>query len=235
MRLRELVAIKELGLEPRACVKGLNRGIRWVHTTELLDASRYLQGGELILTTGVWRTRRGAEDDFVSALVRARVCGLVYGLPKPHARLPRALIDACESHGLPLLEASFDLPFIAISKAVIDNFADEHRVALASALHRSDQLVSAVLNGNVTEGVLSVLARKDGLHPWLLEPDGSVVGSPQSSLEADLIGLVIRATRGAETFRSKSSHLMADGERHLLSSMVAPTTGSSSWRRVRLS
>ena len=119
---------------------------------------------------------------------------------KPHARLPRALIDACESHGLPLLEASFDLPFIAISKAVIDNFADEHRVALASALHRSDQLVSAVLNGNVTEGVLSVLARKDGLHPWLLEPDGSVVGSPQSSLEADLIGLVIRATRGAETF-----------------------------------
>jgi len=171
-----------------------------VHTTELLDASRYLQGGELILTTGVWRTRRGAEDDFVAALVRARVCGLVYGLPKPHARMPRALIDACESHGLPLLEASFDLPFIAISRAVIDNFADEHRVALASALHRSDQLVSAVLNGNVTEGVLSVLARKDGLHPWLLEPDGSVVGSSQSSLEADLIGLVIRATREGETF-----------------------------------
>ena len=54
MTVQELLNDPDLGL--RVVVDGaLDRPIRWVHTTELADPSRYLQGGELILTTGVWR------------------------------------------------------------------------------------------------------------------------------------------------------------------------------------
>jgi sugar diacid utilization regulator len=177
MRLRDLVSLRQLDLTVKAYEEGLDRRIRWVHTTELADASRYLQGGELILTTGLWRRRRGDDDRFVSVLARTGVCGLVYGLPKPGARTPAKLIEACRRHELPLLEASFDLPFISISKAVIDHFTDERQAALMSAIQRNEQLVNAMLEGNGGAGVVSVLARNRSLRPWLLNADGQVVAS----------------------------------------------------------
>ena len=50
MTVREL--LDDPALDLRVVVDGaLDRPIRWVHTTELADPTRYLQGGELILTT----------------------------------------------------------------------------------------------------------------------------------------------------------------------------------------
>src|SRR5262249_4684209 len=115
--LRDLLQLNELGLKVRAFDRGLDRQIRWVHSTELLDPTLYLQGGELILTTGAWRKRRGDEARFVASLVRANACGLVYGLPKPSARMPPGLVAECERNELLLLEACYELPFIDISKA----------------------------------------------------------------------------------------------------------------------
>ena len=67
MTVRELLDDPELGL--RVVVDGtLDRPIRWVHTTELRDPSLYLQGGELILTTGVWRDAGLTSDQFVAPL-----------------------------------------------------------------------------------------------------------------------------------------------------------------------
>jgi sugar diacid utilization regulator len=184
MQLRDLVALEQLGLKVRAYEHGLSRRIRWVHTTELADASHYLQGGELILTTGLWRKRRGDEEHFVAILARTGVCGVVYGLPKPNARVPSTLIEACERHELPLLEASFDLPFISISKAVIDQFTDERQAALLSSIRRNDQLVNAMVDGNGSEGVIGVLARHRSLRPWLLAADGAIICSspPEPSI-----------------------------------------------------
>ena len=50
MRVCELLAVPDLDLE--VVVDGdLERVIRWVHTTELADPTRYLQGGEVILVS----------------------------------------------------------------------------------------------------------------------------------------------------------------------------------------
>ena len=64
MTVRELLDDPRLDL--RVVVDGaLDRPIRWVHTTELADPTRYLQGGELILTTGVWRDAGVTSEGFV--------------------------------------------------------------------------------------------------------------------------------------------------------------------------
>src|SRR5215471_9792676 len=110
MLIRQLLQVADLRLEVRACHDSLDRPIRWVHTTELIDPSLYLQGEELILTTGVWRKRPVDEARFVASLANAGVCGLVYGLPRPNAKMLPGLVTECERNDLPLLEAPYDLP-----------------------------------------------------------------------------------------------------------------------------
>ncbi len=43
----------------------LDGEIRWVHATDLADPTRYLKGGEFILTNGQWRRRRSDSAEFV--------------------------------------------------------------------------------------------------------------------------------------------------------------------------
>src|SRR5690242_8727579 len=112
MTLRELLEDRRLGL--RLLVGGdLERQIRWVHTTELADPSRYLQGGEVMLTTGVFLAAGTKAAAFAGTLAGARVAALGYGLPAPDASVPPELRQACEAHGLTLFSVPFELPFIA--------------------------------------------------------------------------------------------------------------------------
>ena len=95
MTVQEL--LDDPGLDLRVVVDGaLDRPIRWVHTTELADPTPYLQGGELILTTGVWRDAGLTSERFVAPLRadgrgRARVRdpdGRRRGARRPGAGLP---------------------------------------------------------------------------------------------------------------------------------------------------
>ena len=78
MCVQELLDDARLGL--RLLVPGeLEREIRWVHTTELADPSRYLQGGEVILTTGVFMTAGTSASAFVRTLAGAGVAAWATG------------------------------------------------------------------------------------------------------------------------------------------------------------
>src|SRR4051794_41502375 len=107
--VRELLDDGRLGL--RLVVRGdVDRRIRWVHTTELADPSRYLQGGEVILTTGVFMAAGTSASSFVGTLSGAGVGALGYGLPAPGATAPEALVEACLARGLTLFSVPFEQP-----------------------------------------------------------------------------------------------------------------------------
>lgn len=181
----DLLDLEELHLKVRAGNDALARPIRWVHTTELIDPSLYLQGGELILTTGVWRKRSDDERRFVRALVRADASGLVYGLPKPQARTPPGLAAECERHHLPLLEASFELPFVRISEAFVSTITDELQASLLRTIRRNAEFVDLIAGGRGSGAILRAVAQEQGRCCWLLGPSGRVVEStsPRPSAE----------------------------------------------------
>jgi purine catabolism regulatory family protein/PucR-like helix-turn-helix protein/diguanylate cyclase with GGDEF domain len=165
MRVCELLAVPELDLE--VVVGGdLERVIRWVHTTELADPTRYLQGGEVILTTGVWRDAGTTSTGFVAPLEASDVAALGYGLPQPDAVMPPDLIEACEAAGLPLFAVPFDVPFIAVSRAFVDRVYGQREEALRERVLRNDQLVHAAGHGAGLDGILDVL--DTSLRPWML-------------------------------------------------------------------
>ena len=89
MRVSELMAVPSLDL--RVVVDGdLERVIRWVHTTELADPTRYLQGGEVILTTGRL-ARRGHHEHRLrrARCARATSPRSATACPQPDAVVPR--------------------------------------------------------------------------------------------------------------------------------------------------
>ena len=191
MTVRELMDDPELGL--RVVVDGaLDRPIRWVHTTELADPSRYLQGDELILTTGVWRDAGLSSEQFVAPLRTMDVAALGYGIPTAGGGVPDDLEAACRKAGLPLIAVPFELPFIAVTRAFVDREYGGREDALRARLRRNDQLVLAAGYGSGLEGMLGVLDPR--LRAWVCGPGSQVTAHGAPPADED-----VAAVRAAVT------------------------------------
>ncbi len=111
--LTELLAREELGL--RRIAGPEHADLLWVHTSEMADPYPYLLGGELLLTAGV---QLADADTYVARLAQAGASALGFGVAPVHDTVPRALVEACERHGLPLIEVPPETRFTAIARAV---------------------------------------------------------------------------------------------------------------------
>ncbi|HUQ60288.1 PucR family transcriptional regulator [Lentzea sp.] len=159
----------------------VSRPVGWVHGTELADPTPFLEGGELLLTTGL--TEVG--ELYVERLVRAGVVGLGFGTGLGHDVVPAALVDAAGRTGLGLVEVPREVPFIAISKAVSKALAADEYAALA----RTSEAQRALTRAAVRAGVGGVVRR---LGQWvdgwvvLLDEAGQPVHAHNARLVPDL-------------------------------------------------
>jgi purine catabolism regulator len=99
---------------------GLAARVRWVHVLELADAAHLLQGGELVLTTGV---ALPAEPSLLARyaldLAAAGVSALAVELGRRYVgTLPVALVRAAADSGLTLIAFEREVPFVEITEAV---------------------------------------------------------------------------------------------------------------------
>src|ERR1700761_99132 len=99
---------------------GLAAPVRWVHVLELADAAHLLQGGELVLTTGV---ALPAEPEllarYATDLAAAGVSALAVELGRRYVgALPPALVRAAQGSGLTLIAFEHEVPFVEITEAV---------------------------------------------------------------------------------------------------------------------
>lgn len=102
-----------------AAKNALDRPVRWVHVSEVADIGHLLQGGELVLTTGVaLPTADAGLARYISDLAAARATGVVIELGRRFSTLPSALIQSAEAHNLPLIALHAEVPFVAITEAI---------------------------------------------------------------------------------------------------------------------
>jgi len=99
---------------------GLRARVRWVHVLELADAAHLLQGGELVLTTGI---ALPAEPSllarYATDLAAAGVSALAVELGRRYVgALPAALVRAAADSGLTLIAFEREVPFVEITEAV---------------------------------------------------------------------------------------------------------------------
>ncbi|WP_431951868.1 PucR family transcriptional regulator [Actinacidiphila sp. bgisy167] len=153
--------------------------VRWVHTSELDDPTPYLEGGELLLTTGLKLDVGSAEalGQYVARLAGAGVVALGFGVGVSHDTVPQALVDAAAAHRLPLLEVPHRTPFIAISKAVSAEIAADRYKTVTAGFEAQRELTRAALAPDGTTALLSRLAAH--LKGWaaLYDASGAVVAA----------------------------------------------------------
>jgi purine catabolism regulator len=170
--LAALVDRPDLALRVRAGGEHLDRPVQWVHTSELADPTAFLEGGELLLTTGLW-VRSGAAA-YIGRLHEAGVAGLGFGTGLTHAAVPSAVIKAADAVGLPVIEVPRQVPFIAISKAVAKAVAAEEYAAVTRTYQAQRALTSAAVRPNGFTGVTRQLARRLDAWAVVLDPRGAL-------------------------------------------------------------
>ena len=74
LSVREL--LQGVEVELRAGEAGLDHPVRWVHISELVDPTPWLQGGEVLLTTGLQLTDAATQRAFVARLAEHGLAGV---------------------------------------------------------------------------------------------------------------------------------------------------------------
>ncbi|MFJ8023163.1 PucR family transcriptional regulator [Streptomyces sp. NPDC096311] len=176
--LASIVHHSALKLTVRAGEDRLDVPVRWAHVSELADPVPYMEGGELLLITAL---QLDAEDPdvmrrYVKRLVGAGVVGLGFAVGVTYDEIPKALVDAAEEEGLPLLEVPRRTPFLAISKAVSAAIAADQYRAVTAGFAAQRELTKQALNDG-PEGLLSALAGQVDGWAALYDASGAVVAT----------------------------------------------------------
>ncbi|RKN38292.1 PucR family transcriptional regulator [Streptomyces hoynatensis] len=170
MRLRTLLEGRSPGLRLLTGEGELDRLVRGVMTTDLRDPSRYLRGGELVLTGLAWWRSPADAEPFVRVLVAAGVAGLAAGEAEFGA-VPTELTAACARHGLPLFAVAEEVGFAELTEHVLRRVSGERAGDLAAVVERHRRLRAA----GGPRAVLELLASHLDLPAWLLTSTGREV------------------------------------------------------------
>ena len=174
----DLLAIDELRLGLVAGKGGLDRPIRWAHVSELEDPTRFLRGGEVLLTTGLgMRGGPQAQAAYVEQLARAELAALGVGLGFAFEATPPAVLEAADRAGFPVFEVPFEVPFIAITEALFSRLVNEQYVLLQRAGTVQQTLSRLLVEGAGLDALLEAYARMTGTRALLLDVRGEVMAA----------------------------------------------------------
>ncbi|MEV0253618.1 PucR family transcriptional regulator ligand-binding domain-containing protein [Streptomyces sp. NPDC050732] len=180
MRLRALLDTDALGLRLLGGEDELDRTVRGVMTTDLRDPSRYLAGGELVLTGLAWRRDASDTEPFVRILASAGVAALAAGEAEL-GDIPDDIVEACARHRLPLFAVNESVAFATITEHVVRQVSGERAGDLAAVVDRHRRLMTSGPAGGGPDVVLDLLGTDLDLRAWVLSPAGRVIAGSSAA------------------------------------------------------
>ncbi|OIJ96144.1 hypothetical protein BIV25_19290 [Streptomyces sp. MUSC 14] len=180
MRLRALLDTDVLGLRLLGGEDELDRSVRGVMTTDLRDPSRYLSGGELVLTGLAWRRDADDSEPFVRILVQAGVAALAAGEAEL-GDVPEDLVLACARHRLPLFAVHESVAFATITEHVVRQVSSERAGDLAAVVDRHRRMMTSGPAGGGPDVVLDLLGTDLDLRAWVLSPTGRLIAGSKEA------------------------------------------------------
>jgi purine catabolism regulator len=211
--LADLLAVPGLGIQVIAGTgdrpDALRRPVTWVAVSELADPTPYLEGGELVLLTGLGADLDDGAGGYVGRLVASGVAALGFGVGVVHERVPSALVAAADAAGLPLMEVDRPTPFVAVGKALADLLAAEGDRRAGRRLGAIRDLTARLADGAEASSVLGRLAHH--VHGWavLLDARSRVLTTAGHRPRTDVAARLAGQLRGRS---GQVSAAEADGE-----------------------
>ncbi|WP_211123444.1 PucR family transcriptional regulator [Streptomyces yatensis] len=216
--LATLLGHPALGLRQVAGAREADTPVYFVHTSEMEDPVPYLLGGELLLSAGVHCPEAAGAgtywDRYVARTVQAGAAALGFGIAPVHDTVPRALVEACDRHGLPLVEVPRQTTFTAVASAVWDAMAERRHHELRSVTEAQQSLATAAARPHPVPAVLRQLGQHLGAWTVLYGPDGAELAAagprPDRPARTALGALAARLRSGPSSAAGRAAG--ADGE-----------------------
>ncbi len=174
--VQDILEIPELNLRLLAGHKSTSNPVRWVHISEVPDPTKWLKGGELLLTTGYsFVGDEGQQVAQIKRLIDHNISGLGFGTGFSFDKVPPALVKVAEEYGFPLFEVPYHVPFLAITEAVASKIVNEQYSLLQRSLAVHEKLTKIVLEEKGLEAILSTLSALVGCSAVLFDFHGVVL------------------------------------------------------------
>lgn len=115
--VQDLLDMEEFGLTLLAGEAGVSRPVAWAHSAEITDVSDFLNGNELILSTGLsFPESREEQLEYLDSLAAAGAAGLGLGTRRPELT-PEFLARADELR-MPVMHTAWVVPYSNIARWV---------------------------------------------------------------------------------------------------------------------
>lgn len=224
LTVEQLCADERLGLRLAGGRAGRRNVIGWAHTSELVDPTEWLEGGELLMTLGLQLSDDvAAQRAYVERLARVGIAGLAFDAGMIHPEIPPAIAAAGDEFGLPVIAIPAPTPFLAISRAVISALTAD-QVALVAQISRDQERLASAALLRGSPGVLATLSRALSATAITLDAGGELAESagPGAGALARRVSAQL-AQRGSRRQRSWS-HVDDDG--YVIALSLAKSTGA---------
>jgi purine catabolism regulator len=196
---------------------GLGARVRWVHVLELADAAHLLQGGELVLTTGVALPAEPAllaryAADLASA-GGAGVSALAVELGRRYVgTLPGALVRAAADSGLTLIAFEREVSFVEITEAVHARIIDAQLDELRASERLHEVFTELSVAGASTDEIVRQAAALAGRPVILADLSHRVLAcEPGSADPARLLAGFARRSRALSSSSGRTAYDEASG------------------------
>jgi PucR family transcriptional regulator, purine catabolism regulatory protein len=206
--IREVLALPALAAgAPEVLVdSALDRPVRWVHVSDLADLSNLLEGGELVLTTGLALADREHRADYLPRLAAAGAVAVIVELGLHVDEIPADVLAAGLGLALAVIVLHRPVRFVEVTEEV-------HRRIVA------EQYAEVDYTRRVHEAFTSLSMSRASLNE-IVAAAADILATPV--VLEDLNRQVLAfAGHGVPT-----AELLADWDRR---SRLTPVTGNGSW------
>ena len=196
---------------------GLGARVRWVHVLELADAAHLLQGGELVLTTGVALPAEPALLARYAADLASAGGGGVSALAVELGRryvgaLPGVLVRAAADSGLTLIALEREVSFVEITEAVHARIIDAQLDELRASERLHEVFTELSVSGASLDEVVRQAATLAGRPVILADLSHRVLAcEPGSADPARLLAGFARRSRALASSPGRTSYDEASG------------------------
>lgn len=223
--------------------------VNYVAVSELADPTPFLEGGELLLLSGV--SLPEDLDEYVERVQRAGVAVIGLGLGPVHSTVPVALSDVCARRGLPLVSLDAGVPFTRVSRALEKEQASRQDRQARKLGYIARQLTREALRPGAARGLVTELARLTGRTVLLRRGLQVEVGGrlPAGTTAQELVDSIAAASpnldpglperhvlvgRRACVVRSVQPHFARSPRTALIAMIGDPDLTSSDWEAFAL-
>jgi len=191
----------------------LDRPVRWVHSSEVLDIAPLLSGGELLLSGGQALAGVTAERqaEYVRELAARGIAALALETGPALPAVPADMLDAAEIAGLPIIELRRVVPFVGVMQEINSLLVSESVEHLQRGDQASHAMAAELAHGGGLDQLLAVLAERTGASARLISPSGLTLGAAGSFENAGSITSVDVPVRGVLAARLEL-HTHDDGD-----------------------